>query len=130
WVLHTLTGALWAVRGAASFEDAIWRAVSLGRDADTVGAIAGALAGALWGVQAIPAALSERLQSRHPLFRGAYPSSLVELADALIAARASPPNPTPPPRVTAGTRAESRPRAAIASRQICDELVTDGIIQG
>jgi ADP-ribosyl-[dinitrogen reductase] hydrolase len=85
WVLHTLTGALWAVRGAASFEDAVWRAVSLGQDADTVGAVAGALAGALSGSSAIPQKLSGRLRSRHPLLVGSYPDALVELADALQA---------------------------------------------
>jgi ADP-ribosylglycohydrolase len=88
WVLHTLTGALWAVRGASSFEDAVWRAVALGRDADTVAAVAGALAGARWGLQGIPTSLSGRLQSQHPLFRDQYPRGLVRLADALLATRA------------------------------------------
>lgn len=88
WVLHTLTGALWAVRGASSFEDALWRAVALGHDADTVGAVAGALAGARWGMSGIPDFLSARLQSRHPSFRADYPAALVQLADELLGARA------------------------------------------
>lgn len=87
WVLHTLTGALWAVRGASSFQDAVWRAVGLGHDADTVGAIAGALAGARWGLRGIPASLADRLQSQHPLFRGEYPAALVQLADDLVKTR-------------------------------------------
>jgi ADP-ribosyl-[dinitrogen reductase] hydrolase len=89
WVLHTLTGALWAVRGADSYADAVWRAVSLGEDADTVATVAGALAGAFWGVSGIPRTLSERLQSRHPMFAGEYPALLIELADGLIGARRS-----------------------------------------
>ncbi len=88
WVIHTLTGALWAVLGATSFEDAVWRAVSLGRDADTVGAVAGALAGGLWGLAAIPPSLAGRLQSRHPMFLGDYPDALISLADDLVGLRA------------------------------------------
>ena len=36
------------------FEDAVVRAVNLGGDADTIGAIAGGLAGVYWGYGAIP----------------------------------------------------------------------------
>jgi ADP-ribosylglycohydrolase len=84
WVIHTLAGALWAVSGADSFEDAVWRAVSLGKDADTVGAIAGALAGARYGLAAIPKSLTNRVQSKHPAFVGEYPALLIALADGLI----------------------------------------------
>ena len=49
-----LAEAVWAVRHASSFEDAIVRAVDLGRDADTVACVAGGIAGARWGVQSIP----------------------------------------------------------------------------
>jgi ADP-ribosylglycohydrolase len=88
WVLHTLTGALWAVRGADCYADAIWRAVCLGEDADTVAAVAGALAGALWGASSIPKACAGALTSEHPAFAAKYPDALVELADGLIRARA------------------------------------------
>lgn len=83
WVIHTLTGALWAVASTESFEDAVWRAVSLGKDADTVGAIAGALAGARYGLSDIPSAWASQLQSRHRAFDGDYPGLLIALADAL-----------------------------------------------
>jgi ADP-ribosyl-[dinitrogen reductase] hydrolase len=49
-----LAEAVWAVRHAVSFEDAVVRAVDLGRDADTVACVAGSIAGARWGVQSIP----------------------------------------------------------------------------
>lgn len=49
-----LAGAVWAVRGARSFEDAVVRAVNLGDDADTVACVAGAIAGAMFTEQAIP----------------------------------------------------------------------------
>lgn len=53
-VFTCLAQAVWAVRGASSFEDAAVRAVELGRDTDTVAAVAGSIAGARWGIQAIP----------------------------------------------------------------------------
>lgn len=46
--------ALTVFMGAGSFADVVIRAVNLGGDADTIGAIAGALAGAHWGAMAIP----------------------------------------------------------------------------
>jgi ADP-ribosyl-[dinitrogen reductase] hydrolase len=49
-----LACAVWAVRGAKSFEDAVVRAVNVGDDADTVACVAGALAGAKFTEQGIP----------------------------------------------------------------------------
>ncbi len=49
-----LADAIWAVRGARSFEDAVVRAIDLGDDADTVASVAGAIAGAKFTEQAIP----------------------------------------------------------------------------
>jgi len=49
-----LAGAVWAVRGATDYEDAVVRAVNLGDDADTVACVAGAIAGAMFTEQAIP----------------------------------------------------------------------------
>ena len=46
----TVPVALWIVMHSTSFEDAIRRAVSLGADADTLGAIVGSIAEALWGI--------------------------------------------------------------------------------
>ena len=46
--------ALAVFMGAESFTDAVVRAVNLGGDADTIGAVTGALAGAYWGATAIP----------------------------------------------------------------------------
>lgn len=54
YVVHTLEAAFWAVDGAEGFADAVLRAVNLGDDADTVGAVAGMVGGALWGLSGIP----------------------------------------------------------------------------
>ena len=54
FVVHTLEAAMWAVDTTSSFEAALLRAVNLGDDADSVGAIAGQLAGARYGLSGIP----------------------------------------------------------------------------
>ncbi|GAA2535873.1 hypothetical protein GCM10009860_15390 [Microbacterium mitrae] len=54
WVVRAFQGALAAVAGATSLDDAIERAIRGGNDTDTVAAIAGSLAGALWGGTAVP----------------------------------------------------------------------------
>jgi ADP-ribosyl-[dinitrogen reductase] hydrolase len=59
WVVKSLEAALWAFHDADTFEDAVLRAVNLGDDADTTGAICGQLAGAYWGESGI----SESLRS-------------------------------------------------------------------
>ena len=46
----TVPVALWIIGQSTSFEDAIRRAVSLGADADTLGAIVGSIAEAIWGI--------------------------------------------------------------------------------
>ena len=44
----TVPVALWVIYQSKGFEDAIRRAVSLGADADTLGAIVGSIAEAIW----------------------------------------------------------------------------------
>lgn len=46
----TVPVALWIIRQSQGFEDAIRRAVCLGADADTLGAIVGSIAEAIWGI--------------------------------------------------------------------------------
>ena len=46
----TVPVAFWIIRQSTSFEDALRRAVSLGADADTLGAIVGSIAEARWGI--------------------------------------------------------------------------------
>ena len=50
----TLLAAKWCVAVTHSLESAVLRAVNLGGDADTIGAVTGQLAGACYGVEAIP----------------------------------------------------------------------------
>lgn len=46
----TVPVALWIVMHSKDFEDAVRKAVSLGADADTLGAITGSIAEAIWGI--------------------------------------------------------------------------------
>jgi len=74
YVVDTLEAALWAVGTSSSFEEAVLKAVNLGDDADTVGAVAGQIAGAIWGYSNIPDRWRRRL---------AWHDRLVNSADAL-----------------------------------------------
>jgi ADP-ribosylglycohydrolase len=64
FVVRSLEAALWAFHRSDSFREGALRAVNLGNDADTTGAIYGQLAGAYYGVNAIPQDWIERLALR------------------------------------------------------------------
>ncbi len=53
-VWGALGTAVWALRQASSFAEAVVRAIDTGDDADTVGCITGGLAGAVFGIGGIP----------------------------------------------------------------------------
>lgn len=57
WVVKSLEASLWAFHNADTFEEAVLKAVNLGDDADTTGAICGQLSGAYWGESGISEAL-------------------------------------------------------------------------
>jgi ADP-ribosylglycohydrolase len=57
WVVKSLEASLWAFHETSSFDEAVLRAVNLGDDADTTGAICGQLAGAYWGESGISESL-------------------------------------------------------------------------
>jgi ADP-ribosyl-[dinitrogen reductase] hydrolase len=75
FVVRSLEAALWAFYRSDSFRDGALRAVNLGNDADTTGAIYGQLAGAFYGVNAIPEDWIERV---------AMHEFITEKADALF----------------------------------------------
>jgi len=61
YVVKSLEAALWAFHDAKDFRGAVLRAVNLGDDADTTGAVCGQLAGAYWGESRIPVEWREGL---------------------------------------------------------------------
>ena len=64
WVVESLEAALWAFHSSASFSEAVLKAVNLGDDADTTGAVCGQLAGAYWGESRIPEGWRNELAGR------------------------------------------------------------------
>ncbi|MCB8814546.1 ADP-ribosylglycohydrolase family protein [Desulfosporosinus sp. SRJS8] len=54
YVVESLEAALWSFLTTSSFEDAVLKAVNLGWDTDTVGAITGSMAGVHYGYSNIP----------------------------------------------------------------------------
>ncbi len=64
YVVKSLEAALWAFHDAKDFQEAVLKAVNLGDDADTIGAVCGQLAGAYWGESGIPAEWLEGLARR------------------------------------------------------------------
>ena len=53
-VMSATKAAVWAVNGSSTFEEAVVKAVNLGGDSDTVGAIAGQMAGRIYGASSFP----------------------------------------------------------------------------
>ncbi|MBQ8953406.1 MAG: ADP-ribosylglycohydrolase family protein [Clostridia bacterium] len=64
YVVDTLEAAVWSLANTDSFSTALLKAVNLGDDTDTVGAVAGGLAGLYYGYQAIPEDWLAALQRR------------------------------------------------------------------
>lgn len=54
YVISTFESVIYSLKNSDSFRDAVLKAVNLGRDTDTVGAICGGLAGIFYGLESIP----------------------------------------------------------------------------
>lgn len=54
YVIHSLEASLWCVLTSGSYPEAVLKAVNLGEDTDTTGAITGGLAGIVFGDASIP----------------------------------------------------------------------------
>ena len=54
YVIDTLEASLWCIFNTTCYKDAVLKAVNLGDDTDTVGAITGGLAGIIYGYDTIP----------------------------------------------------------------------------
>lgn len=67
YVVHTLEAALWAFFSTSTFQEGALKAVNLGDDADTVGAVYGGLSGAWYGIEAIPNEWIDGLQAKNML---------------------------------------------------------------
>lgn len=61
YVVDTLEAAFWAFLTTRSYSDAVLKAINLGDDTDTTGAVTGGLAGMYYGVEGIPQAWQDGL---------------------------------------------------------------------
>ena len=64
YVVDTLEAAIWCFLNTENYKDCVLKAVNLGEDTDTVGAVAGGLAGLYYGLENIPEAWTEILPKR------------------------------------------------------------------
>lgn len=74
YVVHTLEASIWCLLTTESYAECVLKAVNLGHDTDTTGAVAGGLAGALYGYDAIP------LEWRNTLIKREYIEQLCDKA--------------------------------------------------
>jgi ADP-ribosylglycohydrolase len=64
YVVHTLEASIWCLLTTDNYKDAVLKAVNLGNDTDTTGAVTGGLAGLLYGFDNIPATWVGQLARR------------------------------------------------------------------
>lgn len=67
YVLHTLEASVWCLLTTETYEEAVLKAVNLGKDTDTTGAVTGGLAGLLYGFDNIPAGWVRQLARREDI---------------------------------------------------------------
>lgn len=61
YVLHTLEASIWCLLTTDNYKEAVLKAVNLGSDTDTTGAVTGGLAGLLYGLENIPEKWLQRI---------------------------------------------------------------------
>jgi ADP-ribosyl-[dinitrogen reductase] hydrolase len=64
YVVDSLEASLWCLLNSQSYEETVLKAVNLGKDTDTTGAICGGLAGLFYGYDAIPEAWLSKIVKR------------------------------------------------------------------
>lgn len=64
YVVSTLEAAIWCLLNTDDYKSCVLKAINLGSDTDTVGAVAGGLAGIKYGYEAIPNEWKERIAKR------------------------------------------------------------------
>ena len=74
YVIDTLEASLWCVFNTTNYKEAVLKAVNLGDDTDTVGAITGGLAGIIYGYDTIPSEWIDVLAKK---------DDIIQLADKL-----------------------------------------------
>lgn len=68
YVLHSLTASIWCLWNSSGYEEAVLKAVNLGGDTDTTGAITGSLAGLYYGYEEIPKEWIRELKNKELIY--------------------------------------------------------------
>ena len=69
YVVDTFRAALWSLATTDNYKDAVLKAVNLGDDTDTVGAVTGGLAGIAYGMDGIPGEWIDKLRGKEIIDR-------------------------------------------------------------
>lgn len=67
YVIHSLEASVWCLMTTENYKDAVLKAVNLGNDTDTIGAITGGLAGLLYGFSDIPSKWIDALARKNDI---------------------------------------------------------------
>ncbi len=68
YVLHTLEASIWCLLTTDNYQEAVLKAVNLGEDTDTTGAVTGGLAALLYGYESIPQQWISKLAKQSEIF--------------------------------------------------------------
>lgn len=68
YVVKSMEAVMWAFYNSNSFEEGVLKAVNLGDDADTTGAIFGQLAGTYYGLDGIPGRWIKKVAKKDEIF--------------------------------------------------------------
>ena len=69
YILDTLEAVIWCILKTNSYKEAVLKAINLGDDTDTIGALTGAIAGILYGLDDIPQEWISTLQKSDELVK-------------------------------------------------------------
>lgn len=69
YVIDTLEAALWVFFHTTGYKEAVFKAINLGGDTDTIAAIAGGIAGIYYGIENIPNTWIQCLAKKEELYR-------------------------------------------------------------
>ena len=64
YIVDTLEAVIWTIMNTDSYENAIIKAINLGEDTDTIGAITGSIAGIIYGKENIPERWLNKLKKK------------------------------------------------------------------
>lgn len=68
YVLHTLEASIWCILTTDNFKNAVLKAVNLGEDTDTTGAVTGGLAGLLYSFESIPKNWTNQMARKEDIY--------------------------------------------------------------